>query len=439
MDLASWLEDQDVRFLRVCWVDNAGVLRALAIRTDHANTIARDGLGVISGVQAVPVFADEVQLGLGIGAVGQVWLKPDLDTLRLVPWERTHASVMGGFVDREGEPWAFCPRAALERAMARLADHGLRLEVGYEHEFLLLRDEGDAYAHFESSHYASARGLDRGGYILDEIADALEQQGVPVLSMLKEAGLSQFELATAHDDPVTAAHRFLTVRETVAAVAHRHELLGTCLPKVYDDEAGSGWHLHWSLWRDDENVTGREDGLDPVAESFAAGVLEHLPALLALTTPTPNSFRRKQPGVWAGAYQTWGMDNKEAPIRVPSERHGAPRHIELKASDATANPFLALAGLISCGVDGIERKLRLPEPTEVDPGSLSDAEREARGIALLPERAEAALDLLEADSVLMQLLGEPLARAYLAVKRVEAERFGGLSLEEEVDALATVF
>ena len=424
--LSSWLSETGVRFLRIAWVDNAGVLRANAVRATRVSALADDGIPVISAAQAVPVYADEVQAGLGIGAVGGVWLKPDLDTLRVVPWEPTHASVLGSFVDREGAPWAFCPRAALERAVARLAGLGLELQAGYEHEFLLLRHGGDTLSHFESSHYASARGLDRGGPVLDSIAEALEAQGVPVLAMLKEAGLSQFEIVSDHGSPVQAANRFLVARETIAAVAHRNELVGTCLPKVYADEAGNGWHLHFSLWRGADNITGRGRELDPEAAAFVAGVLDHLPALLALTTPSANSFRRKQPGAWAGAYRIWGYDHKESPLRVPTERHGAPTNVELKASDATANPFLALAGLIAAGVDGIERKLALPAPTDVDPGTLGEAEREARGFALLPEHPTEALDLLEADAAITGVLGEPLTRAYLAVKRAEVAHFSPL-------------
>lgn len=438
-DALERLQQEGVRFLRVAWADNAGVLRALAVRADEAAAAGRDGIPVVSGSQAIPVYGDEVQGGLGIGAVGQVWLRPDPETLRVVPWQPTHASVLGGFVDRDGAPWAFCPRAALERAVERLAAHGLSLQAGYEHEFHLLRPDGDGRALFTAHHYGSARGLDRGGPILDAIAEALEVQGVRVLSMLKEAGLSQFELASDHGTPVQAANRFLIARETIAAVAHRHDLLATCLPKVFAEDAGSGWHLHFSLWRGDENATGRGRDLDPVARRFVAGVLHHLPSLLALTTPTVNSFRRKQPGAWTGAYRVWGFDHKEAPLRVPTSRHGAPTNIELKASDATANPFLALTGLIAAGLDGIERDLALDEPVDADPATIAPDVRARDGIELLPEHAGDALDLFERNAVLRDALGESLANAYVAVKRAEIAHFQPLSLEDEVDELIEIF
>jgi glutamine synthetase len=438
-DLERWLRDAQVTFLRLGWVDSAGVLRTQAVSTARAAAMSAEGLGVVSGVQALPVFADVVQPGLGIGAIGQVWLRPDLETLRVVPWQPAHAATLGHFVTRDGSPWPFCPRATLQRAVARLEQAGLSLQAAFEHEFLLLRRRDDRLEHFESSHYASAHGLNRGGPVLDAIAAALESQGVPVRAMLKEAGLSQFELSTEHGPPLLAADRFVIVRETIGAVAAQHDLVGSCLPLVFADEAGSGWHIHFSLWRGGRNLTGSGDGLSPDARAFVSGIHAHLPALLALTTPTPNSFRRLRPGAWAGVYRVWGYDHKEAPLRVPTERQGAPTNVELKASDASANPYLGLAGLIAAGLDGIERGLDLPPPVDFDPGQLSETERAARGIERLPATLDAALSELEHDPVLLGALGEQLARAYLAVKRAEFRELSGLSLADEVARLVEAY
>ena len=440
-DLERWLREAQVRFLRLGWVDSAGVLRTEAVSSARAAALSAEGLGVVSGVQALPVFADAVQPGLGIGAIGQVWLRPDLGTLRVLPWQPTHAATLGAFVTRDGSPWPFCPRTALLRAVARLERAGFTLQAAFEHEFLLLRRRDGGLQHFEESHYASAHGLNRAGPVLDAIAAALEAQGVPVRTMLKEAGLSQFELSTDHGAPLVAADRFVVVRETINAVAAQHDLVGTCLPLVFADEAGSGWHIHFSLWHDGENLTGSraDDALGPESRAFVGGIHAHLPALLALTTPTPNSFRRQRPGTWSGVYRVWGYDHKEAPLRVPTERRGAPTNVELKASDASANPYLALTGLIAAGLDGIERGLDLPPPVDFDPGQLSDAERAARGIERLPATLDAALAALAADPVLLAALGDDLARAYLAVKRAESAALGGLSLADEVARLVEAY
>jgi len=437
--LHEWAHTNDLHFVRFAFVDNAGILRAQALSTRRLAELATDGLGVVTGAQALAVDGSMADSGLPLGAVGQVWLVPDASSARVLPWEPTHGSVMASFVERDGTPWRFCPRHALERAIAHLATANLALQAAFEHEFLLLRRDGDRLVHFESSHYASAHGLDHAGPVLDAIADAVELQGIPVRAMLKEAGLSQFELSTEHGSALVAADRFVAVRETIGAVAARHDLVGTALPLVFANEAGNGWHVHFSLWRGEHNLTGRGDALHPDAQAFVAGLLHHLPALLALATPTPNSFRRIRPGSWSGAFQAWGFDNKEAPLRVPSERHGAPTNVELKSSDATANPYLSLTGLIAAGLDGIARRLTLPAPLDRDPATLSADDRAARGIAPLPASLADALDLLERDDALTAALGADLTQAYVAVKRAEQAALGELALEEQVARVAEAY
>jgi glutamine synthetase len=168
-------------------------------------------------------------------------------------------------------------------------------------------------------------------------------------------------------------------------------------------------------------------GVSALGYHFIAGVLDHLPALLALTCPSVNSYRRLQPHFWSSAYTAWGPDNREAAVRVPStypsDRAGS-TNAELKASDSSSNPYLALGGLLAAGLDGVTRGLEAGEPVLLDPGALSERERQKRGIQRYPTTLDAALDHLERDAVLMAALGPTLARAYLAVKRSEAAAFG---------------
>jgi glutamine synthetase len=177
-------------------------------------------------------------------------------------------------------------------------------------------------------------------------------------------------------------------------------------------------------------------GLSVVARHFVAGVLAHLPGLCAITVPTPNSYRRLLPHFWAGAYAVWGADNREAAIRVTRGPAEATR-FELKTSDATANPYLALGALIAAGLDGVARELPLPPGVDVDPGTLGDEERRRRGIEPLPSSLGQSLDALAADPVLCRSLGPARARAYLAVKRMEWQALADLSLGDEVRMLAS--
>ena len=171
--------------------------------------------------------------------------------------------------------------------------------------------------------------------------------------------------------------------------------------------------------------------LSAEARSFIAGVLEHLRGLCALTVPSFNSYRRIVPQYWAGAFTCWGHDNREAPLRLPSVFAGieeASTNIELKAADASCNPYLAVGGLIAAGLDGIERGLEPPAPVEVDPATLTEDERERSAIQPLPSSQREALDALEADALLTDALGPVLAQSYLAVRRSEWEAY---SAEDE--------
>jgi glutamine synthetase len=267
--------------------------------------------------------------------------------------------------------------------------------------------------------------------VIDEVVATLEVQGMPVEQYYPELGWGQQELSIRHAPALSAADNHLLYRETVRAVAARHGLVASFAPKPWPDQAGNGCHLHWSGWDPDVALNrfhdpGSPDGLSETARQFMAGVLEHLPALVALTCASVNSYRRLQPQTWASAYRAWGFDNREAALRVPSPLRGLEAestNVELKASDSSANPYLALGGVIAAGLDGIARGLKLPRPVDVDPGSLSDEERASIGADRLPASLGEAIDNLERDEVLLEALGEGLAAPYVAVKRSDIEAF----------------
>jgi glutamine synthetase len=222
-------------------------------------------------------------------------------------------------------------------------------------------------------------------------------------------------------------------------VAAQHGLAASFLPKIFEDRSGSGCHLNFSLWRDGKNICGdskQPNGISREAEGFVAGILEHLPALAAITVPSPNSYRRIQPHFWMGAFRVWGYENREAAVRVckdPGETEV--ERFEFKTSDASANPYLALGALIAAGLDGLQRRLELPEEVTVDPGYFPESERLARGIDLLPQNLGESLEALQNDQVLLEALGDDLTRSFTAVRKAEWEALKDMSLEEEVNLL----
>jgi glutamine synthetase len=220
-------------------------------------------------------------------------------------------------------------------------------------------------------------------------------------------------------------------------------LFATFAPKPFLDQAGSGAHIHMSLWGTGESKDGSKNlfydaqergGLSQLGRYFIGGVLRHIRGLVALTCGSPNSYRRLLPHYWSSAYGVYGFDNREGAIRVPSlfrGREADSMNLELKPSDHSGNPYLAMGALIAAGLDGIERGIEPGEPAQIDPGNYSDEERERRGISRLPTSLSEALDELERDEVLLEALGPLLARSYIAVKRSEVDFFKDMSPEEE--------
>lgn len=193
------------------------------------------------------------------------------------------------------------------------------------------------------------------------------------------------------------------------------------MPKFALDDVGSGSHVHLSLWENGKNVfmaSGEHStyGMSKVGEEFMAGVLEHLPSILAFTAPVPNSYDRIQPNTWSGAYHCWGKENREAPIRTacpPGVPDGVVSNFEIKAFDGCANPYLGLASIIAAGIDGLRRHLTLPEPIETNPASL-DSE-----LQRLPTSLSESVAALENDGVFKDLIGEKLLVAIRGVRKAE--------------------
>jgi glutamine synthetase len=349
----------------------------------------------------------------------------------VLPYAPRSGQMVVNMIELDHTPWALDPRSFLQRMVARANDAGLAFDAAFENEFYLALETDDGYRPVDKSLCFSAIGMESTEDVIQDIVAALTDQGLAVELSHPELGWGQQELSIRHGPAVRAADNQITYRQTVRGVAAQYGLIASLAPKPFADQAGSGAHLHWSIW-DTEHKTNRladpggKDGLSPLARNAIGGVLAHLPGLLGLTTPSVNSFRRLQPHYWSSAYTAWGIENREAALRVPSrywdDEEGS-TNIELKASDASANPYLSLGGVIAAALDGIERGLDPGDPVDQDPGNLTDDERAARGIRRFPETSAAALDEFERDEVLMAALGPPLAIEYLKVRRAEAAAY----------------
>jgi glutamine synthetase len=427
-DVVKKAREADLRLVRFLWCGNDGTVRAKASALGGLEGRIKSGIGLTVAMQAMNGL-DHLQPVEGMGPVGEIRLVPDAETFRVLPYAPRTGAMLVDLIQLSGEPAPQCPRSFLKRMAGRLEEKAGVLEVAFENEFSLARVEDGAYVPVDSSLCFSTIGLTASQAYVDALVDALEQQEVGLEQYYAELGHGQQELSTEHAPALQAADEQVLVRETIRGVAAGFGLVASLAPKPWPENAGNGGHLHFSLWKDGKNVfhdPDAEDGLSATARSFVAGVLEHLPGLCGLTAPSFNSYHRIIPQYWAGAFTCWGHDNREAPVRVPSLFWGseeASTNVELKAADASCNPYLAVGGLIAAGLDGLERELEPPEPVEVDPATIPEDEREQRGIHRLPATQEEALDALAADATLLDALGPTLATSYLAVRRSEWEAY----------------
>ena len=428
----------DIAMLRISWCDNANAIRAKSLRLHGESIPASEAfVGISEAMQALPIMYDVPAQGTGLSPVGEVHLTADLSSMVSLPYAPGQARAMGDML-KDGAPWACCPRSFLKRMIASAEDAHLTVKGAFENEFYLLKSAEGEFRPVDNTTFASTYAMDISAEVIEAVIHALIAQGIGVEQYYPESGPGQHEITVGYASALQACDHQIAFRDTARAVAHRHGLRASFLPKLFPDKTGNGCHLHLSLWRDATNVLSDERGtygLSNRARQFMAGILHHLPAVMALTTPIPNSYRRIQPSTWSGAFQCWGFNNKEAAIRVVIDRDQVIRHFELKTADASSNPYLAMGAIIAAGLDGIERGLELSPPIQIDPSSLSPSGRAKLNIPPLPSSAHDALAHLERDRVILTALGKDLARAYVGVKKAELAALYSLTLEQEVELL----
>ncbi|MFF7717499.1 glutamine synthetase [Streptomyces sp. NPDC007988] len=492
---AARLDAKSVHGVALTWVDNAGLTRVKAVPTGRLAHVATRGVGM-SPVFDVYLVDDSITTSPHIGGPdGDLRLVPDLERLTVLAAQPGWAWAPVDRYDQQGRPYAACQRLFARRMAQRAADRGIELRMGFETEWIVQRD--GAYP-WSGPAYGMARVVELSDYV-DEVLRTLGAQGVEVLQIHPEYAAGQFEVSVAPADPVGAADLAVLVRETVRAVSLRHGLTPLFGPAVEAGGVGNGGHLHLSLWREGRNLCrGGEGpfGMTGDSESFLAGLLDALPALLAIGAPTPASYLRLEPSHWAGVFQCWGLENREAALRfitgAPDDPDGA--NAEVKCFDAAANPYLVTGAVIAAGLAGLEAGARLPEPVQGDPavtgggavdsgdgpavrgrgtpngataqtgettaggwggreagsgpagqgpgsepagrraGTGGGRENAASGPARLPRSLPEALEHFERSDLLREALGDALFEAIAAVRRAESELFAGRAPQQIADA-----
>jgi glutamine synthetase len=441
---AEELAKHGVVGITIVWADNNGIPRSRTVPVAQLVETAERGVGVTT-LFAVFDSHDGITFGhAGLGTPsGDVRLIPVTDRLVQLAGQPGCAWAPGRQVASDGSEWPYDQRGALERQVARAAEVGLEFRAGYELEFHLSHAESAPDGSLRPAHDGPAYGP-RALLAVDAFATQLlrdlRDNDVEIVQFHAEYGAAQLEFSVAASDPVTAADQQLLARQTIHAAAQAHGLRASFAPLVTSDGAGNGWHLHTSVSRSGVNLLSGGDGphgLTADGAAYLAGLLRDLPAIAAVTAPSVPSLHRLRPGYFSSAYAFWGVENREAALRfVPAtELLGAAHaNVELKPSDASANPYLALAVVIASGLSGIAEGLSPPAPVQEDPGGWTDEQREQADIHRLPTTPEEQRAALLGNDRIREALGEELLGAFAAVRAADQAWADGKSAADVVAA-----
>jgi glutamine synthetase len=428
--------------IMACASDMAGQVRGKAFRARDFDKRCAQGLGWCPAQAAMTAF--DVIVDNPFGSVGDVMLMPDPATRVAVdfsPNDPGEHFVLCDLTYMDGRPWECCLRSFLKSAIATLeSETGLTLKVGLEHEFhLSVPDAPPARGYHLRSFRAAA------GYA-EELVAALDLAGIQIDLIHPEYGTDQYEISTMPTGPLTAADHAVMLRELTYAIAARRGERASFSPVIPGMEVGSGVHAHFSLWQGNQPVTHDPDGpagLSETAARFVAGMLRHMPALVALSAPSAVSYQRLVPHRWSASYNNLALHDREAGMRIGAVRDDADiathLNVEYRPADAAGSPYLLLGSLIMAGLQGVRDQLVPPQPTEGDLTTMSDAQLRALGVTRLPTSLDAALDALEADKVAQGWFPPLLLEVYLRHKRGELASLEGVSEDERVVRYAEAY
>jgi glutamine synthetase len=420
-EASAYLDAHGIKYVLAQFVDIHGTAKAKAVPAAHLSSVLGDGAG----------FAGFAIWGVGIEPHGPDFMAVgELNTLSLVPWQPGMARIVcNGHVN--GAPWAFDSRVTLKKQIERLSARGWTLNTGLEPEFSLLKrnsltgtiepcDGSDTLA----KPCYDYKGLSRTRTYLEKLTESLRAVGIDVYQIDHEDANGQFEINYTYTDCLTSCDHYIFFKMAASEIANEMGMVCSFMPKPFAHLPGNGMHMHASI-ADASGANLFEDTSDPqglnlstLAYHFLGGLLAHAPALTALACPTVNSYKRLVVGrsltgaTWAPAYISYGDNNRSTMVRVPKGR------LELRLPDGSCNPYLATAAVIAAGLDGIDRQLHPGPAHNENLYELSPADLRERGISVLPQNLDRAIDALEADALILDALG-PVGCEFIRLKRME--------------------
>ncbi|ADQ46827.1 glutamine synthetase, type I [Caldicellulosiruptor kronotskyensis 2002] len=438
-DIIRICKDQDVKFIRLQFVDIFGILKNVAITVDQLeaalnNEIMFDGSSIEGFVRIQE---------------SDMYLRPDLNTFTIFPWRPSPNRVARLICDvylPDGTPFPGCPRGVLKKMLKKAEEMGFKFFVGPELEFFLfLTDENGnpTLQTHDNAGYFDLGPVDLGEDARRDMVLTLEEMGFEIEASHHEVAPGQHEIDFKYDDALYTADNVVTFKLVVKTIAQRHGLHATFMPKPIFGINGSGMHTNMSLARVSDGMNAFLDPNDKLQLSkeayyFIGGLMKHAREFALVTNPLVNSYKRLVPGYEAPVYIAWSPKNRSPLIRVPAKRGQATR-VELRNPDPSANPYLAFAAVLAAGLDGIKNKIEPPEPVEENIFVMSEEERAKRGIGSLPGSLEEAIKEFENSTLMRETLGDHIFEKYLEAKKLEWDDYRTKVHQWEIDSYLTKY
>ncbi len=425
--------ENNVKFIRLQFTDILGVMKSISITVDQLEK-ALDGELMFDGSSIEGFVRIEES---------DMYLRPDYTSFLILPWDSTNstgqtARLICDIFDSNNEPFTGSPRFALKKVLKEAEALGYSMFVGPEPEFFMFHLDENGQPTLNTNDKASYFDLppvDKGEEARRDMVETLQSIGFEIEASHHEAAPGQHEIDFKYNEALPTADNIVTFRIVVRTVAQHHGLHATFMPKPIYGIAGSGMHLHISLFKDGENVfydSTKEDGLSDICRHFIAGVIKHAKAISAITSPTVNSYKRLVPGYEAPVYIAWSYRNRSPLIRIPARR-GIGTRVELRNPDPTCNPYLGLAVILKAGLEGIQKQLEPPAAVEQNIYEMDLAARQIQGIESLPENLYEAIQELRKDELIQDALGEHIYSRFVLAKMKEWESYSSRVYDWEIN------
>jgi len=422
-EIMAIVEEKNINFFRLQFVDIFGFMKNIAIPRSQIKK-ALDGQMMFDG-SSIDGFVRINE--------SDMYLKPDFDTFLVLPWRVRDninaARIICDVHKSDGTPFTGCPRVNLKRVLAEARELGFTMNVGTECEFFLFQEDAQGNLKTETGDVAGYFDVDpedKGINCRREIIETLESMGFEVEASHHEVAEGQHEINFKYADALAAADNTVTFKWVVRSIAAKHGLHATFMPKPVFGINGSGMHTNQSLFNlDGTNAFFDENGplkLSETAYQYIAGIMKNARGFTAVTNPLVNSYKRLVPGYEAPVYVAWSASNRSALVRIPANR-GLSTRTEVRCPDPACNPYLALAMMLSSGLDGVKNKLDAPASVNVDIFEMNLAEKEAAGIDSLPGTLEEAILALKESPIAKQALGEHIFEKYIEGKTQEWDSY----------------